>query len=112
MATYSTSAECFAYATGSNVAPSTSTRPTLVAIDAFRDRVYAKIYRFTQTATDSNGVAKGIEMDLVKVMIDNIINNTNFIPQLTDDMINELTFEFSTVPIDSWEPNLDGSLTG
>ena len=111
--TYATTQECWTHAVGNDTVPSADTMPTSTAIDGFRDSAKAQIYRLIKTTTDSNGVAKRIEKELVEISINNKINKTNFMSRLTEEQINELCFEFQVGPaIGCYRANDDGAVTG
>jgi hypothetical protein len=112
VSTFTTSQECFYYATGSNVTVGTTTRPSEAAIDLMREVAYRQIYQITGTATDSNGIAKMVELMLVKIQIDALLAGSPIIPILTEDMVNMLMDAFDSRAMGTWEPNANGSLTG
>jgi len=64
-------------------------------VDSWRESAYRKIGRIIGYGTaDSNGVAKQIEEELVKIFFDNMENGTVYEMTLSDDQISQLRDEF------------------
>lgn len=108
--TFSNDQECFTDYTGTDETVGTNTRPTATAINGYRVRAYAKIYRITGTAIDSNNVAKDIEIALVSRIIDNRLNGLRLSEELTEEEVTRLQLEFDSLPCGPTEPNQDASI--
>jgi hypothetical protein len=67
--TFTTSIECYQNALGVATEPSTTTLPATAAIDLWRKTIYDRLVSIAGTSTDSNGVLKGIELELVSEKI-------------------------------------------
>jgi hypothetical protein len=107
MATFSTTEQC-AYFAGMKTY-STTTRPTTAMIDSFRDVGYAMVYSVINTGTDtSQHTARVAEMQLVKIMIDNVRYGTNIPVQFTPDMYAMLCNAFSAWGFGTFNPNQNG----
>jgi hypothetical protein len=108
--TYSTSQECFDYVaspTGS-ITVSTSTRPTSTALDLYRSRAFGLIYKYAQTMTDTNGIFKGMELELVRLYWLAVDKNLAISVQLTEQQISDIIVEANATPNNSsWEPGQD-----
>lgn len=109
--TFTTSQECYTFITATSETVSSSTRPSEGALDLYRDVAYRLIYRYIQTSTDSNGIAKGVELQLVRVQALAALNGSMIILQLTEDMAQQLQQEFDLMVAGTYEPNQDGALT-
>ena len=109
--TFTTSQECYEFITATSETVGTTTRPSSGALDLYRDVAFRLIYRFIQTTTDSNSVAKMIELQLVRVQALAALNGSMIILQLTDDMADQLKQEWGLMCVGTYEPNQDGALT-
>jgi hypothetical protein len=109
--TFTTSQECYQVITSTNETASTSTRASTGAIDLARDIVYPLIRRW-HGASDSNGVCKSLELQLVTAYISARLVNQNIFLQLTEDMVNMLRDDEGSAGVTSHEPNQDGAITG
>jgi hypothetical protein len=111
--TYATTQECWNNAVGNDTVPSADTLPSANSIDRFRSNAKSQIFRIIQTMVDIDEIAKGVELELTKIEINNIINKTNFLSVINEDQINRLIFAFNVGPaIGNYRSNDDGAITG
>lgn len=114
--TYATSAQCALYA--GMKALTADSRPNESMIDQFRESAWVDVYDIIGVMPSSLSVqadidkAKGAEMFLVKIMIDNVILKRNVVAVIPKEMEDKLATHFESFGIDSYEPNQDGRLTG
>jgi hypothetical protein len=113
--TYTTNQECFDYITGAagSITVSTSTRPSSTQLGLFRDSAYAKIYKLAQTTTDSSGILKAIELEMVCLMWMAKDQGLLITVQLTEEQKADILSEYDQTPDNSsWQPNQDQLYTG
>lgn len=113
--TYTTNQECFDYITGAagSITVSTTTRPSSTQLGLFRDSAYAKIYKYAQTTTDSSGILKAMELEMVSLMWLAKDQGILVSIQLTDEQKADILTECDQTPANSsWQPNQDQLSTG
>lgn len=110
--TYATSAECGAEAGMKTV--SANTYPTTTMIDGWRDTAYAKIGKIIgHGTTDSNGVAKTVEKQMVARKIEAIQNRQIYSIIMLPEEFTLLVQEFEeNMGIGKWQPDQDSSISG
>ena len=107
MDTFSTSRESGKYAGMKTI--DANSFPDIEAIDIFRETAFADIFELIDTATDNNNKsARGVEMFLVKIMIDNVRYKRAIVPDIPPKMESKLISAFGQLAIDTFQPNKDG----
>ena len=103
--TFTDSDECGQYA-GMPVVDE-NTRPSEDMIDLYREMAYAKIVAIIGVQSDSNNVAKMVELELVKILINNAQNKANVPLQIPEQQYMLLVNEFSQWGVSTYVPNQD-----
>jgi hypothetical protein len=87
----------------------TSSFPEIEAIDLYRETAFTMIYEVTDSFTDNQRKsARGVELFLVKIMIDNVRYKRAIVPEIPESMVATLTSATGQLAIDTFQPNQDG----